>query len=224
MIYVIYAFLVFVSFLVTLNEFLRGGKKAQIDAFLGILLACLVIASFIVAGWKTGLAAIVVTFLSAKITRPFAARIASKLFSLSGGWSGRFIGLPLRPLELISRELGRPFVPKKFMKEILQHGGSRPNAKEKAKETLLDYCVANTEIRKVMNEFSISRDDLRELYSDLIAIGAGQWRCGHWVAASALAYPQTLRYILEGQAKGREKKITVLYLIMYFERGSPLSD
>ena len=91
MIYAIYVALVLVAFLVVLNEFIRGAKKAQIDAVLSLLLLGLVITAFFVAGWKLGLLAIVVAFLSAVVTRPIAARLASRLFATSSGSGGGYV-------------------------------------------------------------------------------------------------------------------------------------
>lgn len=71
-----------------------------------------------------------------------------------------------------------------------------------------------------MREFGVARETLRELYDDLIFGGAGQWACGHWVAASALAYPETLRYVLSRRGENLEE--TAIQVIMYFERGEPL--
>jgi len=88
MIYIVYIALVVIAFLVVLNGFLRGAKKAQIDAVLSLLLIGIVIAAFAIAGWKHGLLAIVIAFLAAVITRPIAARLASKLFAMSSGGGG----------------------------------------------------------------------------------------------------------------------------------------
>jgi hypothetical protein len=215
MIYAIYAFLAIVSFLVMLNDFLRGAWKGRIDAFLSLLILCLLVASFFVAGWKAGLVAIGVAFLSALITRPLAARTASKVFALDSGESGHFPGLPPKPLQLISQELGRPFDPN----QIMERTGSR----RQAEEALIDYCVATERIRKVMEEYNISKDDLRQFYFELINVGAGQWRTGHWVAVSALAYPETLRYIMQARDNKSRFEETAWNLLMYFERGTSLS-
>ena len=88
MIYAIYVALVLVAFLVVLNGFLRGAKKAQIDAVLSLLLLGLVITAFFVAGWELGLLAIVIAFLSAIIACPIAARLASRFFAGSTGGGG----------------------------------------------------------------------------------------------------------------------------------------
>jgi hypothetical protein len=216
MIYAIYIVLILASFLVVLNGFLRGAKKAQIDAVLSILLLGLVIASFFIAGWKSGFLAIVLAFISAVVTRPIAARIASKLFATSSGGSGSYVGLPPRPLQKISQELGNSLDTNKIMKDILSGSDQEANAEE----VFLDYCEQQPSIQALLSEFSVTRKDLQELYNKLIMAGAGQWTCGHWVPASALAYPESLRYVLSRKDENFQE--TAFNLIMYFEQGSPL--
>jgi Na+-driven multidrug efflux pump len=80
-IYAVYVALALVAFLVVLNGFLRGAKKARIDAVLSLLLIGLIIIAFFVAGWKLGLLAIAIAFISAIVIRPIAARLASRLFA-----------------------------------------------------------------------------------------------------------------------------------------------
>ncbi len=215
MIYVLYIALVIAAFLVVLNGFLRGAKKARIDVALSLLLIGIVIAVFAVAGWKHGLLGIVIAFFSAVVTRPIAARIASRLFAMPSGGGGSYIGLPPRPLQKISQELGKPIDPKKLMEEILSS-----DRKASAEEALLDYCERQPPIQALLIEFKISRQNLQELYHQLITAGAGQWTLGHWVAASALAYPESLRYLLSQRGENIQK--TAFNLIMYFEQGSPL--
>jgi hypothetical protein len=77
--YLLYALLCFFAFLVMLNGFLIGAKKAKIDAVLSIILIGLIIVIFAIYGWKAGLIALVITFISAIISRPFAAKAANKL-------------------------------------------------------------------------------------------------------------------------------------------------
>jgi len=216
MIYAIYIVLILASFLVVLNGFLRGAKKTQIDAVLSILLLGLVIASYFVAGWKSAFLAIVLAFISAIVTRPIAARIASKLFATSSGGGGSYVGLPPRPLQKISQELGKSLDPNKIMDDILSGNDDNDNAEE----AFLDYCEQQPSIQALLNEFNVSRKDLQELYNKLIMAGAGQWTCGHWVPASALAYPESLRYVLNRREENIQE--TAFKLIMYFEQGSPL--
>lgn len=212
MIYAVYVALALVAFLVVLNGFLRGAKKAQIDAVLSLLLIGLIIIVFFVAGWKLGLLAIAIGFISAIVTRPIAARLASRLFAVSSDGGGGYVGLPPRSLEIISQELGKPFDPNKVMEEILSD--------DDTETALLDYCEQQPAIQTLLREFKISRQDLQELYHQLIMVGAGQWTCGHWVAASALAYPDSLRYLLMRRKENMEE--TAYNLIMYFERGAAL--
>jgi hypothetical protein len=73
-IYAIYFALILVAFFVVFNGFLRGAKKAQIDAGLSLLLVGLVTGVFFVRGWKLGFLAIAIFFLAGIVTRPIAAR------------------------------------------------------------------------------------------------------------------------------------------------------
>jgi hypothetical protein len=100
---------------------------------------------------------------------------------------------------------------------------SGSNGSTDALTALLDYCESQPVIEGVMNEFQVSRDDLRELYYDLLRSGAGQWVRGHYVAASALAYPEPLRYMLVRKRNDKSFTIeTASNVIMYFEQGSGL--
>lgn len=216
MIYTIYITLVLVAFLVVLNGFLSSKKKAQIDVVLSLLLLGLVFTVFFVAGWKLGLLAISIAFLSAIITRPVAARLASRLFAGSTGGGGGYVGLPPRSLQKISQQLGRPIDPNRLMEEML----SSSDRSTDAEDALFDYCEQQPSIQAILKEFQVSRQDLQELYHQLIAVGAGQWTCEHWVAASALAFPESLRYAIN--RKGKNMQETAFNLIMHFEQGSAL--
>jgi hypothetical protein len=219
MIYTIYVALGVVAFLTILNGFLTGAKKKQIDVLLSVLLVRLVVAAFAVAGWKLGILAIGITFLSAIFTRSIAARTASRLLALSTRGGSGSVGLPPRRLQAISQQLGRPIDSNQIAKEMF----SGSNRSTDALTALLDYCESQPVIEGLMNEFQISRDDLRELYYDLLRSGAGQWVCGHYVAASGLAYPEPLRYMLVRKRNDKSFNIeTASNVIMYFEQGSGL--
>jgi len=176
--------------------------------------------SFFIADWKFGLLGIVITFISAIISRPVAVRLASRFLAVSSDRGERDAGLPPRRLQEISEDLGKPFDPNKVVEEIL----SDNDRKTIAENALLDYCEHQPAIQVLLLEFKISRKDIHELYKFLIKAGAGQWVCGHWVAASALAYPDSLRYLLTRRTKNRREDIqeTAFNLIMYFERGFAL--
>jgi len=218
MLYLIYSMPVLVVFLIVLNGFLKGAKKSQIDVVLSLFLIPLLISAFFVGGWKLGLFAIVIAFFSAIIARPFAARLASSLFARSARKKGNYAGFPPQRLQLISRELGRPIDPGKLAESLF----SQTDIRGDAKNALFDYCEQQPSTKVIPNKFNVSRNELEELYSKLLTAGAGQWVCGHWVAASTFVFPESLRYLLS--RKGKPEMETAYNLIMHFERGSTLSD
>jgi hypothetical protein len=219
MIYVLHIGLAITAFLVVLNGFLRGAKKHQIDAVLGIVLLGILLTAFVTFGWKAGLLAMVLAFVYGALGRPVAARVAARLMSLGGGRSGTYLALPPRGLEGISRELGREVRPEDMMTELM----ASPNRHQQAENALLDYCLGQPAIQAVLEEFGANRDTLKNLYFTLCAAGAGQWAGGHWVAASALAYPHSLRFLLSNMQGGTSHMEQAYALIMHFERGAPLS-
>jgi hypothetical protein len=173
MIYLLYLLLALAAFFVVLNGFLRGSKRAQIDALLSVLLVSLLIVAFVAYSWKVGLIAISVTFFFALASRPLAARAATKLFALPSGISSSFPGLPPRALAKICGELGHgERDPSEMIQDLLSVGDTR---REAAEDALFDYCEGSVGLRQVMEEFGASRATLKELYSALLATGAGQW-------------------------------------------------
>lgn len=213
--------IVAVVFLLSLSEFLKGVRKAQIDIVLGLTWVGLLIVAFVAFGWRASIVALLLSLVYGVVFRPVSVRLAAKLLSIGGACPAGFmgVGLPPAPLAAISRELGRKFNPDQAMQELLSGRGRR----EKAEEALLDYCEADRNIRDVMAQFNVSRDALSEVYSRLLVAGAGQWAGGHYVPASAIAYPHTLRYVLSRLASRREALLeTTSRLIMHFERGAPL--
>jgi hypothetical protein len=251
MIYTLYIALAVVVFIEMLNSFLRGSRKYQIDIVVNILIFTLVVASFFVAGWMFGLLAIALRFIFAIFMRPLAARAASKAFLRmkkeefrywpSKGQNCKYIGLPPWPLSRISNQLGSNIDEfgriniKNEIKKLRKDPSGYTDSHEHAMEALLDYCENQFEIKEIMDDFQISRDDLQELYNQLTAMGGGQWTCGHWVAASSIAYPKSLKYVLtlldpndsvfkDGISKWleKDKTETIYNLIMHFECGAPL--
>jgi len=210
--YTIYAILVMTVFFMNLNGFLRGAKKVQIDVVLRSIIIGTIIVSFLIAGWKHGIIAIGITLVSIRFTRPIAVRAASKLLSVPKGKSDKYIGLPPRALEKISKRLDivLPNNPNHF-DEVFRFADS-------AEDELFDYCESQPAVKAVIEDFQVSRKNLKEIYSQIIEAGAGQWSCGHWVPASALAYPESLEYVLS--RRENDIKETSFNLIMYFDHGS----
>ena len=219
MIYLLHTFLALTVFLVMLNGFLLGAKKAQIDAVLSVILIGLLVTCFVFFGWKAGLAAIVSAFVCAIVARPLAARAAARFLESASGPRGAYIGLPSQALAQISKDLAPPDSVDEMTKELLLGSGQS----ERALEALLDYCEVNPDTRKIMTEFNVSRGTLLDLYHNLLKAGAGQWVGEHYVPASALAHSHTLRYLLLHPATGRDALNQRAYnLIAHFETGSPL--
>lgn len=219
MIYMMHTLLAVTAFLVVLNGFLRGAKKAQIDAFLSVILLGLLAACFVIFGWKAGIAAIVLAFVYAIVARPLAARAAAQLLGSTGGPRGAHIGLPSPALARISKDLAPSDNVDKITEKLL----SGSNRSEKAREALLDYCEAKEQIKSVMRDFGATRKTLSELYMRLEIAGAGQWAGGHYVSVSSIAYPDTLRYLLRTPLETREQLQGAAFrMVMHFERGAPL--
>jgi hypothetical protein len=220
MIHLLHALIAVVTFLLVLNTFLRGAQKRQISIFLGLFLIALLISCFAIFGLQAGLIGLLFTFLYSAVSRPLAARFAAKLLGLPGETSAQYVGLPASALESISQDLS----PSASLEEMVKDLVSGRERREKAEEALLDYCEARAEVRKIMQEFKASRATLGELYTQLILAGAGQWRGGHFVAASAIAYPQTLRYLLEHRTKRDLPPEVAWKLLMHFESGATLGQ
>ncbi len=123
---------------------------------------------------------------------------------------------PSAELKRISRELGseRPV----SAADLLSGSGKY----DAALRALLDYCVGRPELARIMGEFDATRATLEAIYQILLVSGAGQWAGGHFVAASALAYPDTLRFILRNRAGGLSHLAQMFALVEHFERGAPL--
>lgn len=66
-----------------------------------------------------------------------------------------------------------------------------------AVDELIDLAESDEYVRIVMDEYGANRQTLKELYNRLVLVGAGQYAKGHYVAASSLVYPLTLKFLLE---------------------------
>ncbi len=220
MIYLLHFLLALTAFFVGMNGFLHGAKKVQIDAILSIILGCLLVAFFALFSWVAGVVAIVSAFVYTLVARPLASRLALRLLGGIGESRGAHIGLPPRALLRISQGLAPSGSADTMTAEDFLAGSSRS---EKAREALIAYCEANEDIKLVMREFGVTRATILEIYEYLVKAGAGQWAGGHYVAASAVAYPHTLRYLLHRLPQTRDDWMAASFaMLMHFERGAPL--
>jgi len=222
MLYLLFALLAVIAFLIILNGFLRGSKKEHNDAILSVLLIILLIVSFWAYGWKMGIASVVFAFVAAIASRPLAAMAASRLFALGSETSHQPPGLPPKELEQISRELASFTEGILSGEERLAAIDQSANQRLAAIDRLAEFCEKNPEVHDAMKELWITRKQLFDLYNELLAIGAGQWICGHWIAASTLAYPGTLRFFHQGRVNKINGTEIVWSLCKHFEQGVPL--
>jgi hypothetical protein len=122
---------------------------------------------------------------------------------------------PLRPHHKLKR------IEKRLIPEINKFDPFEINTKfSKAKNKLFDYCEKC--MPDILKEYGLSRKDLETLYHKLLRARAGQWANEHWIAASALAYPNTLRFVIESEKNGESIESTASKLIFYFIDGEPL--
>ena len=89
----------------------------------------------------------------------------------------------------------------------------------KALNELFDFCEADSDLSRVLANYSANRSQLEATYEALIANGAGQWTRGHYVAVSALVSAPTLEYVLSAPSRGDNLYHVVFKLVGYFERG-----
>jgi len=83
--------------------------------------------------------------------------------------------------------------------DSIRSGDSRKN---QALEQFLDLCESDDSVAMVMKKYNLDRDDLKGIYSELLAVGLGQWIKGHYVALSTIAYYEPLYYYIESKRKG----------------------
>lgn len=74
-----------ICFLYTLNLFLRGSKKQQVEAVLGILIIFSVVGSFFILGWRWGLLALISPFVFVGLFRSVAEKTAFRLLGYRTG-------------------------------------------------------------------------------------------------------------------------------------------
>ena len=90
-----------------------------------------------------------------------------------------------------------------------------------ALQGIIDLAFEDSNNAPVIQKHKITRKKMEKKYQELLIHGAGQVVKNHWVAASALVYPQTLDYIFDksNNKLTRDSGGVVAYaLIEYFEQ------
>ena len=126
-----------------------------------------------------------------------------------------------RQLKEVSTKLSKPLDTSDIFKSI--------RGRKDALIELIDIAESDENVKAAMNEYHADRQTLNKLYDKLALVGAGQYAGGHYVAASSLVYPSTLKYLLEHFNNGifsiknwddNNSSIHIAYrLIEYFEKG-----
>jgi len=89
--------------------------------------------------------------------------------------------------------------------------------KEKAMDDLIELAFEDKNNQPVIKKYKITKKIMEKKYHDLAINGAGQVVRNHWVAASALVYPQTLSFVFDKKHKMTGQTMAFA-LIDYFEQ------
>ena len=89
--------------------------------------------------------------------------------------------------------------------------------KEKAIDDLIEIAFEDPNNKPIIKKYTITKKIMKKKYQDLIVNGAGVVARNHWVAASALVYPQTLSFVFDKKYKLRGQAMSFA-LIDYFDQ------
>lgn len=89
--------------------------------------------------------------------------------------------------------------------------------KEKAIEDLVELAFNDKNNEPIIKKYKITKKNLKKKYKDLVVNGAGVVTRNHWVAASAIVYPQTLSFIFDKKHKLNGQTMAFA-LIDYFDQ------
>jgi hypothetical protein len=95
---------------------------------------------------------------------------------------------------------------------------------ERSLAELLDLIQSDSKLSSILDTEGADREDLKRCYIALVRHGAGQWAKGHWIAASGLAFANTLPFILQqsknGRLNERDNWQKIVWSVLdYFENG-----
>ena len=89
--------------------------------------------------------------------------------------------------------------------------------KEKAIDDLIEIAFEDPNNKPIIKKYKITKKIMKKKYQDLIVNGAGVVARNHWVAASALVYPQTLSFVFDKKHELRGQAMSFA-LIDYFDQ------
>ena len=211
------AVIALVAFGIVLENVSSGQRSTRLASGLRIVLLAAIICAFWLLGWKVGAASFAVGWLVLAFARPVARRIIDKPTPTVAQTGGIGPIATDRELERLSRGVDRPHVDFDTMVESIRRGDANPW------DAVFAHCLGRLEVQRILAEFGAGPEDLVELSQNLRTYGAGQWRGGHFVAASAIALAEPLRFLLSGRRAGLSYDRQTSALLDYFEFGTPLS-
>ena len=100
---------------------------------------------------------------------------------------------------------------RKLQKKLASTSGANPkndrlkqmldgfSERNEALSDYLDFCVSDKQIEFVMEHYEVSRSDLERIYHRLALHGLAIWIKGHYVAASSIAYAETLTFLIAAE-------------------------
>jgi hypothetical protein len=92
-------------------------------------------------------------------------------------------------------------------------------ATAQAVDRYLDLCIADQDLRAVLERNHLEREDLRTRYEWLSAGGLGRWVNGHYTALSSIAYAEPLEYLASSERRG-EDRVAICGILLEYWLGS----
>ena len=200
--YLIHAGLAGVAFVFVLGMLLGGARSVQVGVLAAVAWLGLVWMAWTEWGSRAGGIAAGMSLLYGAVALPLAGPAARSLFGLEPWEDRRGPPVPSPPLQALS------------------HALAAEGPESTAAEMLLDLCLSNPALRAVVEQYDGSRESLRGQMDLLFRAGGGQWVGEHFLAASALVYPATLRLLLRTDPD--ETEAALARIAAYLEYGTPL--
>jgi len=98
---------------------------------------------------------------------------------------------------------------------------SGADRKDQPLEEFLDLCESDEGVAKVMLQYNLNRNDLKDIYRRLVRSGLGQWIKGHYAALSTIAYFEPLIYVVASEKKGTKWEEIVGNILYYWQGKIP---
>ena len=95
-------------------------------------------------------------------------------------------------------------------------GGGNRRQRERYLEEYLDLCVSDEGVKAVIDQYSLDKDNLREIYVNLLFGGLGQYIEGHFAALSTIAYYEPLLYVVKSEQANVSRAEIMSNLLSYW--------